>query len=302
MRIAPWVVGLTIVFVGAGAEHVSAQEHPVVALWPKGLPAGAKPVEPQRAARLKARNTAENIAYVDEPSLTLYAPPKDKANGCAVVVCPGGGYNMLAWKKEGLEIAEWFNSLGVFAAVLKYRVPRRDSERPHAEPLQDAQRAIRLVRQNAKSWGIDPDRVGILGFSAGGHLTIMAGTHWDRPTYAKVDEADDQSCRPDFMIPIYAAYLGDHYNDAVPSLGPLVRITGKTPPTFMAVTWDDRMRGAQAALLLVELKKAGVPAELHVFARGGHGYALRRSPHPVAAAWPKLCAAWLRDSGLLESR
>ncbi|NOX53783.1 MAG: alpha/beta hydrolase [Planctomycetes bacterium] len=270
-------------------------------LWPRGLPADAKPVDADRAAKLKAKNTIEAIAYVDEPTLTLYPPPKSKANGCAVVVCPGGGYNMLAWKKEGLEIAEWFNSFGVFAAVLKYRVPRRDPKRIHWEPLQDAQRAIRVVRHHAQQWRIDPNRVGVLGFSAGGHLTIMTGTHWNEKTYERVDEADDLSCRPDFLIPIYAAYLGDGYDDSRCELGSLARVTPKTPPTFLAVTWDDRARGAQAALLFVELKKAGVPAELHVFTRGGHGYALRPCPHPVASQWPKLCRLWMESEGWLRS-
>ena len=276
------------------------QEPRELKLWPKGLPDGARPVDTRRAEKLKSQNSLERISYVEQPTLTLYAPASGKANGCAVVVCPGGGYNVLAWNKEGIEIARWFNSFGVFAAVLKYRVPRRDPERPHFEPLQDAQRAIRLVRQNADEWNVDPNRIGMLGFSAGGHLTIMAGTRWNEPAYAKTDAADELSCRPDFMIPIYAAYLGDEYNDSRPSLGSLVRITPQTPPTFMAVALDDKARGAQAALLLVELKKAGVPAELHVFSKGGHGFALRPSEHPVAAMWPKLCGLWMREMGLLE--
>ncbi len=277
-----------------------AAEHEVVELWPTGLPSDAKPLPPQVVAKLKKQNNSKHIMYVERPSLTLFPVPKDKATGCAVIVCPGGGYNMLAWKKEGIEIAQWLNKLGVFAAVLKYRVPRRDRQRIHWEPLQDAQRAIRLVRQHAQQWNIDPHRIGVLGFSAGGHLTVMTGTHFDEKTYPPVDEADQLSCRPDFLIPIYAAYLGDHYNDSVPQLGKLVHVTKNTPPTFMAVTWDDKMRGAQAALLFVELKKAGVPAELHVFTKGGHGYGLRPSPNPVAQTWPKLCEKWLKSMGLLK--
>ncbi len=282
--------------VAAGAE-----EHPVLKLWPRGLPAGSVQLSQQRIAELQERSTPEHLTVVTDPSLTLYLVPKDQANGCAVVVCPGGGYNILAWPKEGTEIAQWLNSFGVSAVVLKYRVPRRDPKRPHWEPLQDAQRAIRTVRANAEKWGVDPSRVGILGFSAGGHLTIMAGTHWNEKTYEPADDIDRLSCRPDFMIPIYAAYLGDKYDDVkTPTLGPLVRVTPETPPTFMAVTFDDQMRGAQAAMLLVELKKAGVPAELHVFSKGGHGYGLRPSPNPVARAWPKLCELWMRSMGLLD--
>ncbi len=139
----------------------------------------------------------------------------------------------------------------------------------------------------------------MLGFSAGGHLTVMTGTHWDETTYDPVDTADDLSSRPDFLIPIYAAYLGDKQDPM--KLSPLVRVTEKTPPTFMAVTYDDKERGAQAALLLAELYKKGVPAELHVFWKGGHGYGLRPSDDPVSG-WPKLCEQWMRAAGFLERR
>jgi acetyl esterase/lipase len=279
----------------------SAAEHPELAIWPKGLPADAKPVAPERISELKAKLTEERIFWVDTPSLTLYRAPKAKANGCGVVICPGGGYNILAWPKEGLEVAEYFNSIGVTAAVLKYRVPRRDPDRPHHEPLQDAQRAIRLMRSNAKDWGVDPNRVGILGFSAGGHLTVMAGTQWDKPAYPRVDEADDLSCRPDFMCPIYCAYLGNDYNDKVAELGSLVRLTKETPPTFLAVTWDDSMRGAQSALLFAELRKLNVPAEVHVYSKGGHGYGIRESDNPVCT-WHHRLGDWLNSSGFLKQK
>jgi acetyl esterase/lipase len=229
----------------------------------------------------------------------LYSAPKTKANGTGVLIAPGGGYNILAWDLEGTEVAEWLNSIGVTAVLLKYRVPRRDKENPHQAPLQDAQRAMRLVRQHAKAWDIDPNRIGMLGFSAGGHLTVMTGTHWDETTYPRIDAADDLSSRPDFLVPIYAAYLGDKQNPM--KLSPLVRVTPRTPPTFMAVTYDDQDRGAQAALLLVELKKKHVPAELHVFLKGGHGYGLRPSENPVSG-WPKLCEQWMRAMGLLERK
>lgn len=276
-----------------------ADEQQEIVLWPKGLPADAKPVPAEKVRELKARQTAERIYWVETPSLTLYRAPKATSTGCGVVICPGGGYNILAWPKEGLEVAEWFQSIGVTAAVLKYRVPRRDPERPHHEPLQDAQRAIRLMRQHAVDWGVDADRVGILGFSAGGHLTVMTGTHWDRPSYAPVDAADELSCRPDFMCPIYAAYLGHDYRDNVAELGPLVRLSQKTPPAFLACTWDDSMRGAQAALLFVELRKHSVPAEIHVYTDGGHGYGIRPTGHAVST-WHHRLGDWLKARGLLE--
>ena len=268
-------------------------------LWPREVPGDANFKAPAPNPNAKAtppKDDTIRLALVTEPTLTLFRAPADKANGAAVVICPGGGYNILAWNKEGTEVAEWLNSLGVTAGVLKYRVPRREKDTPHAAPLQDAQRGIRMMRQHAGEWGIDTKRVGILGFSAGGHLTVMAGTHWDETTYPKQDAADELSCRPDFMIPIYPAYLGDEKN--VGPLSPLVRVTKETPPTFCAVTHDDVLRGANAALFYVELKRAGVPAELHVFTKGGHGYGLRASENPVSH-WPQLCGDWLRAMGLL---
>lgn len=276
-----------------------AGDQPEIDLWPRGLPAGAKPVEANRIKELKNKLTEERIYYVDTPSITVYRASKATANGCAVVVCPGGGYNILAWPKEGLEVAEWFNSIGVTAVVLKYRVPRRDPDNPHVEPLEDAQRALRIVRHNAKEWGVDLGRVGILGFSAGGHLTAMTGMHWRKASYARVDEADDLSCRPDFICPIYAAYLGPDYNDRVAELGPLVQVDAKTPPTFMAVTADDAYRGVQAALLFVELKKVNVPAELHIYSKGGHGYGIRPSEKPIST-WHNRLGDWLKLQGLLN--
>lgn len=264
-------------------------------LWPGGVPGEAD--DPGEAEEKLGDDGVLRVTYVGHPTITVYRAPAEKANGAAVVICPGGGYNILAWNKEGTEIAEWLNSIGVTGILLKYRVPRRDKEEPHGAPLQDAQRAIRLVRKNAKAWAVDSRRVGILGFSAGGNLAVMAGTHWGETTYEKVDDADELSCRPDFMVPIYAAYLGAKDNPWV--LSPLVRVTDQTPPTFMAVTLDDKHRGAHAALLLVELKKAGVPAELHVYAKGGHGYGLRPSDNPVHT-WPQRCADWMRSSGLLR--
>jgi acetyl esterase/lipase len=294
-RLAVCLIGLC----SATTSLLAADEKPVLKLWPDGLPPGAKAGPAERVAQLEKENDPERIAYVAEPTLTLYRPAAEKANGCAVVVCPGGGYNILAWNKEGLEIADWFNTFGVTAAVLKYRVPRRDLDQPHVEPLQDAQRAIRMVRQHAEEWKVDPQRVGVLGFSAGGHLTVMTGTQWDRPAYEPRDAVDKLNCRPDFLMPIYVAYLGEKYDDRQETrLSPLVRITKETPPTFMAVTHDDAYRGVQSALLLVELKKAGVPAELHVYTKGGHGYGLRPTGNPVSN-WPQRAEEWMRASGLL---
>lgn len=278
------------------AAAIATATPPELKLWPNRVPGEA--AEPGETKVQPGGDDVLRITYVGDPTITVYRAPEETANGCAVVICPGGGYNILAWDKEGTEVAEWLNSIGVTGVLLKYRVPRRDKEQPYKAPLQDAQRAIRLTRKNAAAWTIDPQRVGILGFSAGGNLTVMAGTHWNETTYDKVDDADELSCRPDFMVPIYAAYLGA--KDDPWALDPLVHVTAETPPTFMAVAMDDKDRGAQAALLLVELKKAGVSAELHVYAKGGHGYGLRKSDNPVCT-WPQRCEDWMRSTGLLSS-
>jgi acetyl esterase/lipase len=290
-----WIV--VVVWVFCAGIFARAAEPIEQKLWPKGVPGESEDAAARPTQSQPGKDDVLRVTYVGHPTITLFRSPQQKANGCAVVVCPGGGYHILAWDKEGTEVAEWLNSIGVTAVVLKYRVPRRDKQQPHKAPLQDAQRAIRLTRKNADAWGIHPARIGILGFSAGGHLTVMAGTHWDETTYEKVDDADDLSCRPDFMVPVYAAYLGD--KETPWTLDSLVRVTDKTPPTFMAVTYDDKERAAHAALLFVELKKARVPAELHIYARGGHGYGLRPSDNPVCN-WPKLCADWMCAMGLLQ--
>ncbi len=296
LRLTPAVVLAACALLGTAAF---AAEPETLNVWP-ATPPGDERFQPPAATKAPAapKDDVIRLALVTQPTLTVHRPPAGRGNGTTVVVCPGGGYNILAWNKEGTEVAEWLNSLGITAVLLKYRVPRRDRLAPHAAPLQDAQRAIRLVRQHASAWGLDATRVGILGFSAGGNLAVMAGTHWDAPSYPRLDDVDALDCRPDFLIPIYPAYLGDE--DKPGPLSPLVRVNAKTPPTFLAVTHDDKLRGMNAALFYVELKRAGVPAELHVFLKGGHGYGLRPSEHAVSQ-WPSLCAAWLKAQGLLPA-
>ena len=289
------------------ADSVADREanQKVIQLWPQGLPADSVQLDPQTVEQLKkkeAEHERGHKLFVDNPTLTVYPASQDKANGCAVVVCPGGGYNVLAWQHEGLELAEYFNSIGVTAFVLKYRVPRRIPDKIHWEPMQDVQRAIRVVRHDAHGdnpYQIDPERIGVLGFSAGGHLTVMAGVQYGTKCYEPTDAADKESARPDFICPIYAAYLADGYQDNKAELGALVTVDENTPPTFMTVTWDDTFRGAQAALLLAKLKEHNVPAELHVYAKGGHGYGIRASKNPVSH-WSHLLTDWLETSGFLD--
>jgi acetyl esterase/lipase len=281
----------------AAAQVAAAAEPEAFALW-RGTPPGDEQFDATQVKAPTDRNDGViRLHLITEPTLTVFRPPAAQANGAAVIVCPGGGYNILAWNKEGVEVAEWLNSIGVTAFVLKYRVPRRSASEPHAAPLQDGQRALRHVRSRAAEWKIDPQRIGILGFSAGGNLAVMTATQWEASTYPKQDALDDVDCRPDFVLPIYPAYLGDERKPG--PLDPRIRVTPKTPPMFIAVTHDDMLRGANAALLYVELKKANVAAELHVFLRGGHGYGLRPSEHAVSQ-WPKLCEQWLQAQGYLK--
>lgn len=287
----------------AGSCEAQDQAKPEINLWPMGLPQGAVQLDAKRIEKLKkdeAVHPRGHLLYVDRPTLTVYTAPKEKANGCAVVVCPGGGYNVLAWRHEGLELAEWFNSIGVTAFVLKYRVPRRIPDKIHWEPMQDVQRAIRVVRHRADEYSIDPNRIGVLGFSAGGHLTLMSALQSETECYEPKDEADQASAAPNFVCPIYAAYMGPKYNDrSTTELSELMEVTPKAPPMFMAVTLDDAMRGAQAAALLVELKKNKVPGELHVYVNGGHGYGIRPTDKRCTQ-WHLQLAGWLKTMGFLK--
>jgi acetyl esterase/lipase len=284
---------LTFISLLALAPILQAAEPFEIKIWPDGAPDEVEGIEKRKKPTTDDGSTVR-IAYVDEPTLTVYKAAQP--NGTGVVICPGGGYGILAWNKEGTEIAEWFNSIGVTAAVLKYRVPRRDSETPHPWPLQDARRAMRVVRQHADDWGISKDKLGVLGFSAGGHLSIMLASHWATDDYPAVDEADKLSAEPNFVIPIYPAYLGDKGDRE--KLSPLVKVTKDTAPTFIAITHDDSDRAIYAALLYVELNRAKVPAELHIYTKGGHGYGLRPSDHPVSS-WPQRCEEWLRAMKLV---
>lgn len=274
---------------------LTAAEPTGIKIWPQGAPNEPAGIEQKKKPTTDDGGTIR-IAYVDEPTLTLYKA--EKPNGTGVVIFPGGGYNILAWNKEGTEIAEWFNRIGISAAVLKYRVPRREGKQPHPWPLQDARRAMRVTRQHAQDLGIAPEKLGVLGFSAGGHLSVMLASHWATDDYAPVDDADKLSAEPNFVIPIYPAYLGDTENKDKPRLSPLVKITNKTAPMFIAITHDDSDRPIYAALLYVALKQAKVPAELHIYSQGGHGYGLRPSENAVST-WPKRCEEWLRAMKLV---
>ncbi|MBO93652.1 MAG: xylanase [Opitutales bacterium] len=271
-----------------------------IALWPGDAPGevkgevgeeGAKPNRPGSKKIIRLGN-------VTKPTIALFPAPKAKANGAAVVVCPGGGYSILAYDLEGTEVCEWLNSIGMTGILLKYRVPRRKNREKHAAPLQDAQRAMGIARSKAKAWGIDPKRIGILGFSAGGHLTASTLTNYDKRTYERVDAADDLSCRPDFGVLIYPAYLVD--NGTKSKLEPEIRVTKDTPPCFFAHAGDDRIPAEGSVQMYLALRRAGVKGnELHVYPKGGHGYGLRASDHPVVT-WPARAGEWMKAMGWLK--
>jgi acetyl esterase/lipase len=289
--------GLVLVAMGADAPAPQTLE-----LWPKSPPGETEKIAEEKLTKLSDGKTT-GITNVSVPTITVYRPESDKATGLGVVVCPGGGYNMLAWDHEGEQVARWLNSIGATAVLLKYRVPRRPGT-PRGEPpkqaLMDAQRALSLTRGHAADWGIDPKRIGILGFSAGGHLAAWASTNADRRAYDSVDDADKADCRPDFAVVIYPGGVVKRENGQLTNeLTADIRVDDTTPPMFIAMSNDDPVGPENAVSLYLALKKAKVPAELHIYATGGHGYGLRKSDNPCST-WPTRCEEWLRNRKLLK--
>jgi acetyl esterase/lipase len=282
---------------------LTAQAAEPIMLWPNGAPGEKGDLGPEHDTTgpkdgLVAGRRVVRIGNVSAPTLTLFQAVEEKNTGAAVVVCPGGGYTILALDLEGTEVCQWLNSAGVNAVLLKYRVPARKGLERYAAPLQDAQRALGMVRYHAAEWHIDPQRIGIMGFSAGGHLSAVASTQNEKRSYEPVDAADQASCRPNFVMLVYPAYLTRKLG---PDLAPELTVTSNTPPTFLVQTEDDPVHVENSLFYYLALKQAGVPAELHLFANGGHGYGLRESDKAVTS-WPKLAEAWMRGQGFLESK
>ena len=300
---------LALVSLLLGASVVMAVEEPkTYPLWPEGAPGS------------KGSETGDAFHSGDVPTITVYQPDPGKANGASVVICPGGGYGFLATEHEGKEVAEWLNSLGVAGVVLKYRLGPRYQ---HPTMLDDAQRALRTVRARSKEWGLDPKRVAVMGFSAGGHLASTAATHFDAGKPDATDPIDRQSCRPDLAILVYPVValatpyghsgslknlLGEKpTQELIESLSNERQVTKDTPPTFLAHTNEDKGVPAENSLLFaLALRKAGVPVELHLFEKGVHGLGLgtgwagKIKPDEAFQAWPRLCATWLKGRGFLS--
>jgi acetyl esterase/lipase len=279
-----------------------------VPIWPGAVPDARATVGTETATTSTVSPVAGRpltyVEFVSRPTLTVYAP-KEKNTGAAVVVFPGGGYQILAIDLEGTEVCDWLTAKGITCVLLKYRVPG-NGRRPHSGPypyspeaLEDAQRTLGLVRFHAAEWHIDPHKIGVLGFSAGGHLVAAVSTHCPRRVYRAVDAADSVSCRPDFAVALYPGHLSTAPKPD--ELNPDIHVTSETPPQFLVQAEDDPVDNVKNSLVyFAALKQAGVPVEMHIFAHGGHAFGLRRTEQPITE-WPALVEKWLRTIGVLES-
>jgi acetyl esterase/lipase len=283
-------------------------------LWPSTPPGPAAKTKGAEADftkpedKLIAGRRIIKMGNVSTPQMHVFLPPNEKANGGAVLVCPGGGFSILAWDLEGTEVADWLNSLGFAAVVVKYRVPTGSHGENLNEagtmplkavgPVMDAQRAMSLTRAHAAEWGIDTKRVGIMGFSAGGATAGIAALQRGARAYEKIDTSDEQSCTADFAMLIYPAYMVDK---STGGLNSFLHVEKDTPPSFMVMAQDDPIDSRNCTALYNALTMAKVPAEVHLYQRGGHGYGLRATELPVTR-WPERAAEWLRASGFDKAR
>lgn len=245
-------------------------------------------MEPEAEIKKEKDDGVKRLGNVSDPTITIY--PADKPNGTAVLVCPGGGYGILAIEHEGTQVCDYLRTLGVTPVLLKYRVPRRDNEDPSRVPLQDTQRAMGILRHRAAEFGILPDRIGILGFSAGGHLSIMAALQSGSRTYEQDAALDVADATPNFAIPVYPAYLVGKGNEF--ELLPEIKVTDKAPPMCLVHAHDDPHSAAGSALIYLEYKKNKLPCELHIYSTGGHGFGMKKSGLPVND-WLVRVGEWL---------
>jgi acetyl esterase/lipase len=306
LRVYPFWLGLLAFLLSCPSK--GADEPLVLPVWPAAVAGDYGTIGPERVRAPSEAPTkdAKWITNVKTPTISVFRPAREENTGAAVIICPGGGYWNLAWDLEGEEVAAWLNTVGVTGIVLKYRVPRRPEQPerlPAPGPLLDAQRAVSLVRSHASEWGIDPNRIGIIGFSAGGHLAVATATEFDRRGYEPIDEIDKISCRPDFAAAVYPGYLIEQQSVGVELekdvLAPYIRIPKDTPPIFLVHASDDPMAGAENSVVMyMALKRASVPAELHIYAQGGHGFGVRKSGLSCST-WTDRFVAWLQSQGML---
>jgi acetyl esterase/lipase len=277
----------------------------VVELWPGPVPGDVGIPGEEKVFQLQVKGKPYEVGgrptswrtNVSRPTLTVFRPARP--NGAAMIVCPGGGYHNLGWDVEGEEVAAWLNSIGITALLLKYRCPRRPGDEkgvPPKGPLIDAQRAIRLARSRAGEWGIDPARIGMVGFSAGGHLVGSAATNAATPAYEPLDAADAASCRPDFAVMLYSGYFKAKDGGLSPTIGP----GAGAPPMLLVHASDDAVSDAEHSVTMyLAMKRAGANVAIHVYASGGHGFAVRKVGHP-SDGWTSLCVDWLKKLEVLR--
>lgn len=295
----------------AAAQTPSAWKPPqgtqTLRLWPDGPPGHPQSPGPEKDIttskdRLVAGKPILHLTDVSDPTITVFAPPGGKQTGTAVLVFPGGSYRVLTMDLSGTEICHWLNSLGITAVLLKYRVPNSGPYPKSNAAFEDAERAVSLVRSHAEQWHIDPHRIGVIGFSAGAHLAAVVSNLYERRIYTPVDAADSVSCRPDFTLILYPGWLRKGEQDLAvsPALEPAADgLHPNGPPTFLAQAEDDPVHVENSLAYFWALKKAKIPAEMHLFPHGGHGYGLRATGNPTAA-WPELAAVWLHTIGVLK--
>ena len=289
-------------FLSAQTGWPPSPDHLTIPVWPgaaPGAPSNPAPEKDTTSAKdnLIAGKPLVRLGNVSVPTLTLYKP-EGKNTGAAIVVFPGGGYNILAIDLEGTEVCDWLIKSGVTCVILKYRVPQTGPYPKSSAALQDAQRAMGLVRQHATEWNIDPKKIGVLGFSAGGHLAAAISTHFEQRLYDPIDAADKLSCRPDFAVVVYPGYLALADKNFAQNAD--INPTSDTPPTFIVQAEDDPVHSENAVVYFMALKNAKVPAELHIYAEGGHGYGLRRTALPVTT-WPDAVDVWLQTIKVLPA-
>lgn len=286
--------------VSAPLQAATPQEP--IRIWPNVAPDETGTFGPEHDTQkttdtLVGGKTVAKITNVTVPTITFFPAPAGN-NGTTVVVFPGGGYRILAMDLEGTEVCQWLNSIGINAVLLKYRVPVRPGLPRYAPPLQDAQRALGIVRSHASDWHLNANRIGVLGFSAGGHLAAVLSNNYEKRTYKQVDPADNVSCRPDFAVLIYPAYLTA--NNEGKQLAPELPVNSQTPRTFLIQTEDDPVHVENSLVYYRALKDAKVPAEMHIYAQGHHGYGLRPTEFPVTH-WPTLAETWFHTIGVLAN-
>lgn len=292
---------------------VFAQEKSIK-VWPGKVPDAIENAS-YKPETIYIEGNQPRLLKVVDPTLDMYPAPATSANGTAVIICPGGGYARLASDHEGVAVAQWFNTMGITAFVLSYRLPSDEiMKNKSVGPLQDAQEAVRTVRRHAKEWNIDPEKIGIMGFSAGGHLASTLATHFRETVYTPIDTT---SARPNFAILIYpvismdsllthggsrANLLGEHPSPKqVKKFSNDLQVTADTPPAFLVHAMDDNVVPVQNSInYALALQKYHIPCELHIYEKGGHGFGLGKT-NGTESSWPKACQQWLQSRGLLST-